>query len=76
MTTNINSRPRYEQFGTLDQSTRQPVVEPVTLPQHLPWGPTFAAWGDSAPTVFRGGGATKMFGTETFDETSVYCTHS
>ena len=76
MTTNINSRPRYEQFGTLDQSTRQPVVEPVTLPQHLPWGPTFAAWGDSAPTVFRGGGATKMYGTETFDETSVYCTHS
>lgn len=76
MTTNINSRPRYEQFGTLDQSTRQPVVEAVTLPQHLPWGPTFAAWGDSTPTVFRGGGATKMYGTDTFDETSVFATHS
>lgn len=73
--TNINSRPRSELFGVVDQSTRQPIVEAVTLPQHLPWVPTFAAWGDTAPTVYRGNGATKMYGAETFDVTSVYATH-
>lgn len=76
MTTNINSRPRYELFGTQERSTRTPVVEAVTLPQHLPWGPTFAAWGDTNPIVFRGNGAVKMYGSETFNETSVFCTHS
>lgn len=73
--TNYSSKPRYDLFGTKDESTRQEVLEEITLPQHCPLGYTFAAWGTDLPTLFRGTGAVRMYGTETFDVTSKFCTH-
>ena len=75
MTNNYSSKPRYELFGTKDVSTRQDVLEEITLPQHCPLGYQFAAWGTDLPTLFRGTGTVRMYGTETFDVTSKYCTH-
>lgn len=73
--TNYSSKPRYELFGTKDESIRQEVLEEITLPQHCPLGYTFAAWGTDVPTLFRGNGAVRMYGAETFDVTSRFCTH-
>ena len=75
MTNNYSSKPRYELFGARDDSTRQDVLEEITLPQHCPLGYQFAAWGTNMPTLFRGTGTVRMYGAETFDVTSKYCTH-
>jgi hypothetical protein len=72
---NYSSEPRYELLGTKDDSTKQQLVEEITLPQHCPYGPLFAEWGTSQPTLFRGNGAIKMYGSDTFDVTSAYQTH-
>lgn len=69
MSTNYSSKPRYDLIGTKDESTRQEVLEEITLPQHCPYAPLFAAWGTSQPTLFRGTGAVRMYGSESFDET-------
>lgn len=75
MSTNYSSKPRYDLIGTKDESIRQEVLEEITLPQHCPYAPLFAAWGTSQPTLFRGTGAVRMYGSETFDETSKFFTH-
>lgn len=75
MSTNYSSKPRYDLIGTKDESTRQEVLEEITLPQHCPYAPLFAAWGTSQPTLFRGTGAVRMYGSESFDETSKFFTH-
>ncbi len=72
---NYSSKPRYELFGTKDDSPRQEVLEEITLPQHCPLGYQFGAWGTDMPTLFRGTGTVRMYGTETFDVTSKFCTH-
>lgn len=75
MSTNYSSKPRYDLLGAKDESTRQEVLEEITLPQHCPWVLFFGAWGTSVPTLFRGNGAVRMYGAETFDVTSKFCTH-
>ena len=75
MSTNYSSKPRYDLIGTKDESIRQEVLEEITLPQHCTYAQLFAAWGTSQPTLFRGTGAVRMYGSETFDETSKFFTH-
>lgn len=75
MTTNVSSKPRADMWGVDDESTRQLVLEEVSIPQHCPLSYTFAAWGTEEPTLFLGGGLVKMYGAETFSETSRFTTH-
>lgn len=75
MSTSYTSMPRYDLLGVNDKSTRQNTLEEITLPQHCPLVHFFGQWGDPAPNLFRGNGATRMYGSQTFDVTSKFCTH-
>ncbi|BDH16618.1 MAG: hypothetical protein [Bacteriophage sp.] len=76
MSTSIyTSTPRQYALGVKDESVRSVDIEAISLPQHLPWVPLFAPTGDGVPTVLRGNGAIKKYGSDAFDVTSKYATH-
>lgn len=73
----INAAPQTNFLGTQDNSTRQPVPVPESLPTHLAKVYLYAQTGPgpNAPQLVGGDSMTQMYGVDTFDYLKSYANH-
>lgn len=72
----INAAPMTLSQGTQDLSFVQLPRVPVNVPQHCPKVYLYTRRGPRIPHLASGVELTNMFGAESFDERSKYCTHA
>lgn len=70
-----NAAPMTILEGIDDSSTTAPVIVPEELPTHLPYVQLFTKKGPTEPQIVVGDAMVRMFGDESFDESSKYATH-
>lgn len=75
MSSIVNAAPMSYALGTEDKSSRVPVVEPESYPQHLPKVYIYAEKGPMEEVLVNSKTRETIFGSNTFDERSPYATH-
>lgn len=71
----INAAPRANLNGIQDVSGRPPVIDPETLPSHLPHVYLFAEKGPTLPQLVAGDSFTQMYGPLALDPRSAFFNH-
>lgn len=71
----ISAAPYANLLGIQDKSSVPAVLQPETLPQHLPHVYLFAQTGPTLPQLVDSGAASAIYGLETFDLLGPYATH-
>lgn len=69
------STPQVLMLGIQDLSTAIPAVQAEQLPSHLPKVYLYAQKGPAGPQLVSPDGAQQLYGPQTFNELSPYCTH-
>jgi hypothetical protein len=75
MNNTIQAAPYANLLGIQDTSAVAPVLNPETLPTHLPQVYLFAPWGPTLPQLVDSSSAESMYGVEAFDLLGEYATH-
>lgn len=72
----ISAAPFANLQGIQDNSVTPPVLNPETLPQHLPLIYLFAASGPNSPQLVDGTSNVSLYGADTFNLRSAFATHA
>lgn len=75
MNTSFNAAPYADLQGIQDVSGRPPVIEPESLPTHLPHIFVYAQKGPTEPQLVSGDSLSSIFGDATLDTRSPYFNH-
>lgn len=75
MSTPINAAPFTNWLGIQDDSTAQQSVQPLQVPTHLPVCPLYTPWGPTDVTLITPNQMASLFGSDVFNQRSVYFNH-
>lgn len=72
----VNGTPLVQFRKTDDQSTTQPVIDPIPIPTHLPKIYIFASEGPEGGQLAVGAARNQMYGSKSFDLRQPWATHA